>query len=111
MVAGSCDREVNDQSQSCLDSQHFIWLGATLGAELPPFPPVSQTVTTVPSNFLKVKPSKSSLYFPFWSRRILIAMASPSLSDSIPSVRQCTPAMLRPVATLEASLFSSPSTV
>ena len=37
--------------------------------------------------------------------------ASPSLSDSVASERQCTPAMSRPSAMFDASLLSSPPTV
>src|SRR5687767_15293948 len=40
-----------------------------------------------------------------------MAIASPSLSDSVASERQCTPAMLRPLATFDAILLSSPPTV
>src|SRR5687768_14267340 len=40
-----------------------------------------------------------------------IAILSPSFRDSVASERQWTPAMLRPLATFEAILLSSPPTV
>src|SRR5579862_4395378 len=42
---------------------------------------------------------------------MLIVAASPSAFDSTASLRQCTPAMLRPCETFETTLFSSPPTV
>src|SRR5260370_25573249 len=65
----------------------------------------------VPSNLVNVKPSKGSLNVLRWSRRMLIATASPSRRDCHASDRQCTAAISRPKATLLASLLSSPPTV
>src|ERR1700684_1727510 len=42
---------------------------------------------------------------------MLIVTASPSRFDSTASLRQCTPAMLRPCETFETTLFNSPPTV
>src|SRR5229473_8212060 len=42
---------------------------------------------------------------------MLMVAASPRRFDSVASLRQCTPAMLRPCETLETILFSSPPTV
>src|SRR6266700_3262856 len=69
------------------------------------------TVIFVPSNLVNVKPSKGSLNVLRWSRRMLIATASPSSRDCNASDRQCTAAISRPKATLLATLFSSPPTV
>src|SRR5258706_11865649 len=65
----------------------------------------------VPSNFVSENPVKASLKQSLKSLSRVIATASPSLSPSIPSERQCTPAASRPIAILAASLFNSPPTV
>ena len=64
----------------------------------------------VPSNFVMLKLTRS-LYVWTVSRRNWMASSSPSLSDSMWSERQCTPAKFRPRLILLASLFNSPTIV
>lgn len=69
------------------------------------------TVTDVPSNLVKVNPEKRSAYVVRKSVKMPIATAPPDFSPSMPSERQCTPAVSRPSARFAASLFSSPPAV
>src|SRR5580704_16698566 len=70
-----------------------------------------QTVIAVPSNLVNENPANGSLNVCFMSWSMLMVAASPSRLDAVASLRQCTPAMLRPCETLETTLFSSPPTV
>src|SRR5262249_1334341 len=71
----------------------------------------SQTMIVEQSNLVSENPMNRSLKHARSSRRKRIATSSPSFSDSVASERQCTPAMLRPMAMFDASLFNSPPTV
>src|SRR5215471_20762262 len=102
--AGSRFRQCHLRGSCCRrPGFHCVTLDAS---ELP-----LQIVTVVPSNFVRLRPVYCSLKHPCSSVRNRIATASPSLKDSVASVRQCTPAMFRPTPTLAASLFNSPPTV
>jgi hypothetical protein len=52
-----------------------------------------------------------SAYVGMMRDSIIVATCSPSRRLRVLSVRQCTPPIVRPIATLAASLFSSPPTV